>query len=149
MRSCLPSPNKYRSKSESPGSVNLSAPSHDRLHGPYAVRVFANTAVAREVAHVQTIDDRFAAPLVLQDIQGIHLILRSGVRSKVREHHEGLPVAQQAVDHRLGVIGTPRREVAGLDEFQGALELGIGIELASRLIARAPRRDLFRGEPEN
>src|SRR4030081_3917250 len=135
MRSCLPSPNKYRSKSESPESVKLLAPSHDRLHSPYAVRVFANTAVAREVAHAQTIDDRFVAPFVFQDIEGIHLILRSGVRGKVREHQEWLAVAQQAVDHRPGVIGTPRREVARLDQFHGALELGIGIEFASRLIA--------------
>src|ERR1700682_466657 len=104
MRSCLPSPNKYRSKSVTPDeSVKLLVPSHDGLHCPYAVRVLANTAVAREVAHVQTIDDRLVAPLIFQDVQGIHLILRSGVGGKVREHQEGLAVAHQAVDHRLGV----------------------------------------------
>src|SRR6202166_2329174 len=131
-----------------PESVKWVAPSHDGLHCPYAVRVLANAAVAREVAHVQTIDDCLVAPFVFRGVQGIHLILRQGIRGKVREYEEGLAVAQQAVDHRFGVVRTPRREESGFDEIQSPLEFRIGIEFAPRLVARAPRCDLFSRETE-
>src|SRR5712672_1955404 len=124
------------------------APSYDGLHCPYAVRVLANTAVARKVAHVQTIDDRLVAPFVFRGVQGIHLVLCQGVRRKVREHQEGLTVAQQAVDHRFGVVRTPRREESRFDEIQSPLEFRTGFELALRPVARAPCRNLFRGETE-
>src|SRR5882762_2179799 len=149
MRSCLPSPNKYRSKSVTPTSVKSITSSYDGLHRPYAVRVLANTAVAREVAHVQAIDDRFVAPFVFQQVQGVNLILRKGIRGKVREHQEGFAVAQRAADHRFRIIRTSRREESRLDEFQGALEFGVGVEFAPGLVVRAPRRDLFRRKPEN
>src|SRR5271163_444564 len=116
MRSCLPSPNKYRSKSVSAWSVKVT-PSDHGLHCPDAVRVLANTAVAREITHIQAIDYRLAAPLVFQVVQGVHLVLRPGVGGVIREHQERLAVAQQAVDHRLGVIRTPRREESRLDQL--------------------------------
>src|SRR5450631_2160328 len=150
MRSCLPSPNKYRSKSVSPESFKWTAPSHHGLHCPYAVRIFANTAVAREIAHIEAIDDGLVTPFVFPDEQGIHLILGVGVRREIRQHQERLALAQQAVDHRLGVVRTPGREKSRLDESQRAFEVGIGIELEPRLIAgRAPGRDLLRREAEN
>src|SRR5260370_39688758 len=110
MRSCLPSPNKYRSKSVTPTSVKSITPSYDGLHRPYAVRVLANTAVAREVAHVQAIDDRLVAPFVFQHVQGVNLILRYGIRGKVREHQEGLAVAQQTAHQRFRMLRTARRD---------------------------------------
>src|SRR5882757_4354866 len=120
--------------------MSFNTPSYDGLDRPYAVRVLANTAVAREVAHVQAIDDRLLAPFVFQHVQGVNLILRQGISGKVREHQEGLAVAQQAADNRFRVIRTSRREESRLDEFQGALEFGVGVELAPGLVLRAPRR---------
>ncbi len=74
----------------------------------------------------------------------VHLILGARIRREIRQHQEGLAVAQQPVDHRLGVMRAPRREKSRFDEIQGALEIGIGVELAPRLVAgRAPRRDLL------
>src|ERR1700676_4279663 len=102
MRSCLPSPNKYRSKSVSPESVKWTAPSHHGLNCPNAVRILANTAVAREKAKFEEINDWLLTPFVFPDEQGIHLILGVGVRREIRQHQERLALAQQAVDHRLG-----------------------------------------------
>src|SRR5271154_7493956 len=62
--------------------------SDDRPDAPDTVGVLPNAAIARKVSHAQAVDRCLAAPLILLRVQGIHLVLRRGIRGEIREYQE-------------------------------------------------------------
>src|SRR6266404_4726699 len=106
------------------------APSHDGLHCPYAVRVLANTAVARKVAHVQTIDDRLVAPFVFRGVRGIHLVLCRAYAAKSASTRKGSPSLSKRLTTALASSGRPGEK--NPDSMRSKVLLSSGLASSSR-----------------
>src|ERR1700733_15303261 len=91
-------------------------PLYHGLDSPDTVRVFANTAIAREVTHAQAVNGRFMTPLVFLQIERVDLVPGPDVCGEIREHQEGLAVAQESIYDRFRIVRARRRKESRLDE---------------------------------